>query len=641
MCNNQLSMNLNMVGGGSVIHVGTTVAHELGHNFGMSHDYQGSPTIMSPGGNEATVRTQFSVVSKQDINIFLTAGTNDATYTNGSTRATYRSTGNSCLENDSGASKWNAAPICGDGIIDDSEQCDVGFGNTDSCCDMSTCTLNAGCQCAITEACCDQSGQFLPSTTNCRSSVHSDCDVDEFCTGSSGQCPMDLFSATGTTCNDLTSTSISAAGMCYEGHCVSPADNCVSPPQAGYIYPRNLNNGYADCSLIHCTTAASGGYSTFFPALAVTGTPCGSGKQCQSQYDAGGTPACVDSSQLRVYRWYRVCPFDAICRDESGGTVSNSLCEGSPPTCPNTPTVDPTPFPTNLPTNFPSSYPTPVPSIPIREPTTPGGTYSPSSSPVVFTSTAPTQAPTIEQFRVSILFSTLTLAQVTPTLQTTYRSTLSSLLGVADDSFTVTYVAASVRMSIEFLHMSQGQSPQATASALSNYSPAQLSGFFGTTVSTVSVPESLNPSAPSPTVGSGGGGGGGDSGEDNGGSIAGIVVGVLVVLAVACALYYCCCRQGKGGVPRGGNRRQNSFMVNHGTRSHHTQQQQTMRQKQQPAVIAQAVALEPTTTHNGQAATLPPGWRLEYTNEGVPFYFHQSSGTSQWHKPTIQPSVGI
>mmetsp|Transcript_4648 Transcript_4648/g.6171 ORF Transcript_4648/g.6171 Transcript_4648/m.6171 type:complete len:292 (-) Transcript_4648:152-1027(-) len=167
-----------------------------------------------------------------------------------------------------------------------------------------------------------------------------------------------------------------------------------------------------------------------------------------------------------------------------------------------------------------------------------------------------TQEPTVEQFSVIILFSALTMEQVTPSLQTTYRNTLTSLLGVDDDSF-------------------NGQSPQETARNLSNYSPVQLSNYFGTTVSTVSIPESLNPPAPSP-------GGRGDSGGGNSTVVVVIVVVVLVVLAGACcALHLRFCRRGP------------QDRINPGIR---------LDQKQpQKSVVAQSVSPKPT------APSMPPG----------------------------------
>src|SRR5204863_355693 len=63
---------------------------------------------------------------------------------------------------------------CGDGVLDPDEQCDDGNLEDGDCC-SSTC-------------------QFEDATTLCRPAA-GPCDVAEFCTGTSGSCPVDRFQA--------------------------------------------------------------------------------------------------------------------------------------------------------------------------------------------------------------------------------------------------------------------------------------------------------------------------------------------------------------------------------------------------------------------------------------------------------------
>eukprot|EP00466_Bigelowiella_natans_P017622 jgi/Bigna1/44875/e_gw1.105.33.1 len=130
------------------------------------------------------------------------------------------------MENDSGVDGYKTH-TCGNGFIEGNEQCDVGYDqfDSDTCCN-SDCTLASGCQCGTTEPCCSSTGQFMSSSHVCRNATSPECDFPETCTGSSGQCPTNLFNKTGTTCNDVTDLGVSESGYCYKGDCKSRSDNC-------------------------------------------------------------------------------------------------------------------------------------------------------------------------------------------------------------------------------------------------------------------------------------------------------------------------------------------------------------------------------------------------------------------------------
>jgi len=69
--------------------------------------------------------------------------------------------------------------ICGNGIVEGSEECDAGISGS-TCCDIQNCTIKS-------------------ASTVCR--VSSDvCDIDESCNGSSPTCPVDIFAPSGTSC---------------------------------------------------------------------------------------------------------------------------------------------------------------------------------------------------------------------------------------------------------------------------------------------------------------------------------------------------------------------------------------------------------------------------------------------------------
>jgi hypothetical protein len=60
--------------------------------------------------------------------------------------------------------------VCGNGVVEIGEECE---GSQGSCCNATSC-------------------KFLTSSTKCRS-ANGDCDVEEFCTGFSSNCPPDSY----------------------------------------------------------------------------------------------------------------------------------------------------------------------------------------------------------------------------------------------------------------------------------------------------------------------------------------------------------------------------------------------------------------------------------------------------------------
>uniref|UniRef100_A0A3Q3EQY7 Disintegrin domain-containing protein n=1 Tax=Labrus bergylta TaxID=56723 RepID=A0A3Q3EQY7_9LABR len=85
------------------------------------------------------------------------------------------------------------------------------------CCDASTCRLTEGSQCAH-GLCCDNC-QFAVSGSVCRKTSR-DCDLPEYCTGVSQDCPEDRFEMNGKPCYDQ------AQGYCYDGRCPTYEQHC-------------------------------------------------------------------------------------------------------------------------------------------------------------------------------------------------------------------------------------------------------------------------------------------------------------------------------------------------------------------------------------------------------------------------------
>ncbi|XP_026341052.3 disintegrin and metalloproteinase domain-containing protein 15 isoform X4 [Ursus arctos] len=210
ICSPDFSGGVNMDHSTSVLGLASSIAHELGHSLGLAHDLPGNScpcpgpapakSCIMEASTDFLPGLNFSNCSQQALEKALLEGMG------------------SCLF-ERLPSLPSLATVCGNMFVEPGEQCDCGFPDdcTDPCCDYFTCQLRPGAQCASDGLCC-QNCQLRPASWQCRPS-RGDCDLPEFCSGDSPQCPPDVSLGDGEPC-------AGGQAVCMQGRCASYAQQC-------------------------------------------------------------------------------------------------------------------------------------------------------------------------------------------------------------------------------------------------------------------------------------------------------------------------------------------------------------------------------------------------------------------------------
>uniref|UniRef100_W5LMN1 ADAM metallopeptidase domain 28 n=1 Tax=Astyanax mexicanus TaxID=7994 RepID=W5LMN1_ASTMX len=185
---------------------GAVLAHELGHNLGMEHD---EPTC-SCSSAHCIMSAELSNPPPEKFSNCSVAEYREFLQTTSAL---------TCLLDKPAEGSIIAPPICGNNFKEEGEECDCGLVEecTNPCCDAATCTLTPGSQCSSGECC--NNCKLVPVDSLCRS-VMSECDLPEYCTGASGDCPADTYREDGLPCRNN-------SGYCYHGHCPLRQDQCI------------------------------------------------------------------------------------------------------------------------------------------------------------------------------------------------------------------------------------------------------------------------------------------------------------------------------------------------------------------------------------------------------------------------------
>ncbi|XP_078391256.1 disintegrin and metalloproteinase domain-containing protein 10-like, partial [Cetorhinus maximus] len=208
-----------------IVHL--TLAHELGHSLGSPHD-EGEECIPSESPSLPTNDGNF---------LMFPYASDGVEYNNDKlSPCSIRHISKILLAKKDQCFEDSDRPICGNQLVEEGEECDVGYNRTDPCCyDASSsknvsCMLKPGKKCSPTcGPCCDSQCELVPPGQRCR--IETECAFESHCDGSATTCPESLPKVNYTLCNQ--GMRLCLNGQCSESPCAKHnLEQCSSASQS-------------------------------------------------------------------------------------------------------------------------------------------------------------------------------------------------------------------------------------------------------------------------------------------------------------------------------------------------------------------------------------------------------------------------
>jgi hypothetical protein len=204
MCNARMSSSVNEDAPGSTWQwAAETITHEMGHNFGSGHDGSADASHCSESGNVMAAvgcgncpRNAGTTAVHGDVGGLVSWSPCSDTFVT-DTLQNLGGTPSNCLAND--PREAVGGDFCGDRIVTGDEACDDGPAGSSLC--SAECQLMPGVACASGSCCDSTTGEFRVGGELCRDAMHQ-CDLPDYCSGTSADCGADIFKADGTECTE-------------------------------------------------------------------------------------------------------------------------------------------------------------------------------------------------------------------------------------------------------------------------------------------------------------------------------------------------------------------------------------------------------------------------------------------------------
>ena len=279
------------------------IAHESGHTFGAVHDCDrltcGDANTLS--AQQCCPLSSSSCDAGQQYIMNPSTGPGISQFspcTVGNICSAFlrNSVDRSCLSDNRGVTTISGQQ-CGNGIVEDGEDCDCGgTANCDNnqCCDPTTCRFKNNAVCDDSNEDCCQGCQFSSANTVCRASTGV-CDPVETCTGTGPNCPADQTAPDGQACGNGT-----AALECSSGQCTSRDLQCKT-----LMGSYTMNNDTYACNSQDCVLSCAS--PDFGPGACYSmqqnfldGTTCGGGGRCSNVSFTSSLLLCIYINKDRV-----------------------------------------------------------------------------------------------------------------------------------------------------------------------------------------------------------------------------------------------------------------------------------------------------------------------------------------------------